>query len=253
MNDPARGFQGHGKLAFFYTSEQYQELRRKENAEMVTLLSAQEDGFSEGDDEALDLAREARVSFGDSVEFLGVSHVPSTEPPVISPREAVEAARRNLEARTGGRTKQRKKAQQPNSSKSTSDLRFYGLEDNTERRWVFQDFSRVRECLEDHGFHLKEVFLTSVEATQWKNRHNEVEDDSTKFAAMFGNRSNDHTSTRRSKATSRPSIPDDGDSSSSSSDQRSSSSNSSSSSSDKRRKKKHPKDKKKKKQGRPSR
>jgi hypothetical protein len=245
MNDPARGFQGHGKLAFFYTSEQYQELRRKENAEMRTLLAAQEDNFSDGDEEALDLAREARVSFGSSVEIL--------EPPVISPTAAVEAARKNLEARTGGRTKQRKAVTPPDSTKSTNESRFYGLEDNTQRRWIFHDFSKVRECLEDYGFHLKEVFNTSLEATQWKNRHEEVKDDTDRFNAMFGKPSSTHASTKKAKATSRPPRPGNGDPSSSSSGQASSNSDSSVSSLDKRRKKKHPKDRKKGKPVRPSR
>jgi hypothetical protein len=72
MSDPARGFQGHGKLAFFFTNEQYQELRRKESIEMETLLSSQQDDFSEGDEEAANLAQEACVSFRNSVKILGV-------------------------------------------------------------------------------------------------------------------------------------------------------------------------------------
>jgi hypothetical protein len=132
MNDPARGFQGHGKLAFFYTPEQYQELRRKENAELATLLSAQQDNFSDGDDEAANLAHKARVSFGDSIEFLGVSDNSPVEVPAFS----AETAHQNLEARTGGRTKQRKTASKQHLQPAKSpDLGYYGMEDGQEQRW----------------------------------------------------------------------------------------------------------------------
>jgi hypothetical protein len=70
MSDPARGFQGHGKLAFFYTKEQYQDLCLKESAKMETLLSSQRDDFSKGDEEAAKLAQPTCVSFGGSVKIL---------------------------------------------------------------------------------------------------------------------------------------------------------------------------------------
>jgi hypothetical protein len=63
MSDPARGFQGLGKLAFFFMKEQYQELRRKDSIKMETLLFSQQDDFSEVNEEAAELAQEAHVSF----------------------------------------------------------------------------------------------------------------------------------------------------------------------------------------------
>ncbi len=58
MSDLARGFQGHGKLVYFYTKEQYQDFCQKESTKMETLLSSQRDDFSEGDEEAAVLAKE---------------------------------------------------------------------------------------------------------------------------------------------------------------------------------------------------
>jgi hypothetical protein len=57
MSDLARGFHGHGKLAFFYTNNQHEELIQNENSEMATLIAAQQDDLSSGDEEAADLAQ----------------------------------------------------------------------------------------------------------------------------------------------------------------------------------------------------
>jgi hypothetical protein len=252
MNEPARGFKGHGRLAFFYTREQYHELRLRENSEMATLLSAQNDAYSDGDDETLDLAREARVSFGDSVQVLGVS--PNDDPYVRHTATAVdvEATRLNLQARTGGRTKQRKGTQQPQPATASLESRFYGLEDASNRRWVFHEFDKVRECLDEHDFKLKEVFLTSTEASKWKNREGEVEDDSDLLSSMFGSSNNNK---KKQAARQRPTGPAHGDPSSSSSDPDSSSADNSSVSTPKKRskKKRSPKDKRQEKHTRHSR
>jgi hypothetical protein len=163
------------------------------------------------------------VSFGHSVEVLGVSN---NDPSLRHPATAVdiEATRLNLQARTGGRTKQNKASQQPQLAPSSSKSRFYGLEDDTNQRWVFHDFPRVRECLDEHGFKLKEVFLTSAEASKWKNRESEVKDDSDLFTSMFGSSINK----KKHTANQRPPSPDRGNPSSSSSDPDSSSANNSS-------------------------
>jgi hypothetical protein len=215
MNDPARGFKGHGKLAFFYTRSQYHELCLKENAKMATLLSAQDDAYSDGDNETLEVARKARVSFGDSVQVLGVSPNDPTYVQNAASAVDVEAIRLNLQACTGGRTKQSKASEQPPPAQSSLESRFYGLEDNTSQRWVFHDFLRVRKCLDEHGFKLEEVFLTSKEANKWKSREDEVEDDSDRFASMFGNSTNSNK--KKQAASQRPSSPEHGDHSSSSS------------------------------------
>jgi hypothetical protein len=66
MSNPQRGFKGHGKIRVYYTQDQYAELRREENTEMEVLLASQRDKISDGDEEAAELSREARVSFGGS-------------------------------------------------------------------------------------------------------------------------------------------------------------------------------------------
>ncbi len=139
MRDPARGFQHHGKLAFFYTSEKYDELRQAENAEMTTLLAAQQEDVSEGDEEAAELAQEARVSFGDSVEFLAVVPPDARATPLD---DASERARASLEAQTGGHTTRRARSQ-PQGATTKTEKTYYGLEDTQERRWVFHDFCKV--------------------------------------------------------------------------------------------------------------
>lgn len=172
MNDPARGFQGHGKIAFFYTKDQYQELCRKEVVKMETLLSAQQDDFSEGDEEAAELAQEAHVSFGNSVEILGV--IPA--PRATDPDAAAKRARLSLQAQTAGR--------RPHTARTspvlanTDHVSFYGLEDPQEKRWIFHDFNKVRSCLDEHGFLLREVFPNSAAAKAWKASKNVPEDDS---------------------------------------------------------------------------
>jgi hypothetical protein len=44
-----------------------------ENSKMATLISAQQDDLSSGDEEVAELAQEARVSFGGSMESVGTT------------------------------------------------------------------------------------------------------------------------------------------------------------------------------------
>jgi hypothetical protein len=158
MSDPVRGFSGHGKLAFFYTPVQYEELRRQESSQIETLLSAQQDDLSSGDEETTELAQDARVSFSVSVEFLGKSQGNSAQA-----QADIEAARQNLEARTGGRSKNRSSRNNP--SAQAQGPSYFGLEDAQERQWVSTDFDQVRTCLSKHGFTLKEVFSDKTDAS----------------------------------------------------------------------------------------
>jgi hypothetical protein len=183
MSDPARGFSGHGKLALFYTPAQYQELRRQESSRIETLLSAQHDDLSSGDEETTELAREARVSFGSSVKFAGTSQVD----PAITRAADIELARQNLEAHTGGRVKSRSSRKNLLPAPADVSIPFhYGLEDSQGRRWVLTDFRQVQACLVKHGFALKEVFPSKTDAKQWKNQEISIDDDSMRFLAMFG-------------------------------------------------------------------
>jgi hypothetical protein len=243
MSDPARGFSGHGKLAFFYTPVQYEELRRQESSRIETLLSAQQDDISSGDEETTELARDARVSFGGSVEFLGTSQGNSAQV-----QADIEATRHNLEARTGGRSKNR--SSRNNSSAHAQGPSYFGLEDSQERRWIFSDFDQVQTCLSKHSFTLKEVFSDKANATLWKNKDASVEDDSLKFLAMFGNlpevpsTSKSSSKPKKSKPHSRPKKKKDNSDPEESSES-DASSDSSLSSAIKRSKKKKPSKKKK--------
>jgi hypothetical protein len=71
MSDPARGLQGHGKLAFYYAKEKYEQLNQKEVSKMEALLAAQQNDFSKGDEEAKNWAKKCAFVLGVPLKFLG--------------------------------------------------------------------------------------------------------------------------------------------------------------------------------------
>jgi hypothetical protein len=133
MSNPVQGFRGHGKLGVYYTPEQYAGLRQQEDRDMDVLLAAQRDGVSDGDEEVADMAQEARVSFGDSVQIV---EGPEEQPEARAPNS--ERARTLLEGHTGGR--------RPTSNRKTPslpDALHYGLVDPEGDRWVFEKLEYV--------------------------------------------------------------------------------------------------------------
>lgn len=59
--------------SIFSLNSRYEELCRKENSEMVTLLYVQQDDLLSGNEEAAELAQEAPVSCGGSLKFVGTT------------------------------------------------------------------------------------------------------------------------------------------------------------------------------------
>jgi hypothetical protein len=126
-NDPARGFQGHGKLAFFYTNGQYKELYKRENSEMITLISVQQDDLLSGDKEIAELAQEACISFGGSMEFVGTTSAEEDRT-----CKEMEQIRLCLEAQTSSHRKKGTTNQSTWSERCGGSSSYYGLEDPQE-------------------------------------------------------------------------------------------------------------------------
>jgi hypothetical protein len=181
MSNPFRGFKGHGKIGIYYTKEQYSELRRQENTEMEVLVASQRDEISDGDEEAAELSREARVSFEDSDEIIEAEDS-SIDQLVRTPEEI----RASLEATTGGRRKTRRKSStsaKANEDSSDHDL-YYAFIDPSGRRWILQDADQVRLCLDTNwkGLKLHKVFVTLAQAIAWKSQVTSPEEDALDFS-----------------------------------------------------------------------
>jgi hypothetical protein len=167
MSDPARGFPGHGRSGVFYTQVQMDARRARDIEEMTNLVQAQRDELSDGDDEAEDLARDARVQFN-----------LNTQPAAATgPRTAhadTENLRENLRARTGGEPPRSRRPttdpgerqqQRPPTPKSLS---FYGLENRRGERWILTDITEVREYIEDPGISVKKIFSRKRDGDLWE-------------------------------------------------------------------------------------
>jgi hypothetical protein len=69
MSDPARGFTGHGRAGVFYTEAEMTARRARDAEEMANLVDAQRAEKSDGDEEAEDLAQDARTKADARVQF----------------------------------------------------------------------------------------------------------------------------------------------------------------------------------------
>jgi hypothetical protein len=181
MSNPLRGFKGHGRIGVYYTNEQYAALRLQENTEMDVLVASQRDTVSDGDEEAAEFSREARVSFGSSVEVIDIDNS-SVDQPTNTARTP-EELRASLEAVTGGRKKSRPKQ---NKNDQPSSEPYYAFIDPNGRRWILQDFDQVRLCLDTGwgGLKLHKVFITLAEATKWKSQVTSAAEDSASFSTL---------------------------------------------------------------------
>jgi hypothetical protein len=185
MSDPFRGFKGHGKIGVYYTKEQYADLRRQENTEMDVLVASQREEISDGDEETAEFSREARVSFGNSVEVIDIDESAANLP--TNTARTPEEIQASLEAVTGGRKKSR--SEQSKLSKSDEELNsepYYAFIDPNGRRWILQDFDQVCLCLDTGwgGLKLHKVSVTLAEATQWKSQVTNSTEDSAIFSSL---------------------------------------------------------------------
>jgi hypothetical protein len=178
MSTPFRGFKGHGKIGVYYTKAQYAELRRQENTVMEVLVASQRDETSDGDEEAAELARESRVSFGSSDEVIDADDSSTDQPRNVA--KTPEEVRASLEATTGGRKKSRLKPSKSSKADEDTDSNlYYAFIDPSGRRWVLQDPEQVRLCLDTNwnGLKLYKVFVTLAQALAWKIQVSSPEED----------------------------------------------------------------------------